>query len=114
MARTNENPFPGRVLLIVPAYNEAANLPAVVADAAEHAPWADVVVVDDCSADDTVADPISYLGSGAPCEEWATSIEVGGPVYLYSLWDIRVQGETPDGAKKRLQASATRCYAYDG
>lgn len=64
------------------------------------------------AADDSVANPISYLGAGGPCEEWGTSIEVGGAAYLYSLWDIRVQGETPDGAKKRLQASATRCYAY--
>lgn len=66
------------------------------------------------AADDSAANPISYLGSGSPCEEWETSIEVGGALYLYSLWDIRVQGETPDGAKKRVQASATRCYAYDG
>jgi hypothetical protein len=88
-------------------------LPAVattpVGDASQHPGGAPTF-----AADDSVANPISYLGSGEPCEEWATSIEVGGPVYLYSLWDIRVQGETPDGAKKRLQASATRCYAYDG
>jgi len=64
--------------------------------------------------DPGVANPVSYLGAAGPCEEWGMSIEVGGPMYLYSLWDIRVQGETADGASTRVQASATRCYAYDG
>lgn len=66
------------------------------------------------SADDTASQAVEYLGAGGPCEEWVMSIELGGPMYRYSLWDIRVQGETPDGAKARVQASATRCYAYDG
>jgi hypothetical protein len=94
MSRTTENPFLGRVLLIVPAYNEAANLPAVLADAAKHAPWADVVVVDDCSADDTV-DVASALGAAVlplPC-----NLGVGGAMqtgYLYAWrggYDVAVQ-----------------------
>ncbi|MCG8591579.1 MAG: PilX N-terminal domain-containing pilus assembly protein [Proteobacteria bacterium] len=62
--------------------------------------------------DDTVPDPIRYLGVGGPCEEWEMSIEAGGPQYLYSIWDVRMQGEQL-GAVRRIQASATRCYAYD-
>jgi hypothetical protein len=66
------------------------------------------------AADETATQPVSYLGAGGPCEEWLMSIELGGPRYLYSLWDLRVKGETSDGARSRVQASATRCYAYDG
>lgn len=64
--------------------------------------------------DDTATQAVDYLGAGGPCDEWAMSIELGGPMYRYSLWDVRIQGETPDGATARVQASATRCYAYDG
>ncbi len=60
------------------------------------------------------ATPISYLGSGGPCAEWEVSLEVGGPIWLYSLWDIRVEGGTTDGARATVQGSASRCYAYDG
>ena len=57
---------------------------------------------------------IDYLGVGNVCEEWDMSIEVGGPIYLYSVWDVRMQGTTPIGAEARVQASATRCHAYSG
>ncbi|HUU58057.1 MAG TPA: glycosyltransferase, partial [Phycisphaerae bacterium] len=42
-----------RVLIVIPAYNEAAKIPQVMADLREHAPSTDVVVVDDGSTDDT-------------------------------------------------------------
>jgi len=41
------------LLVVIPAYNEAANLAAVVADVRASLPGADVLVVDDGSADDT-------------------------------------------------------------
>jgi|SRR5579883_1624205 len=44
-----------RLLFIVPAYNEAASLPGVVADLRAHYPTADIVVVNDGSTDDTAA-----------------------------------------------------------
>lgn len=44
-----------RVLIIIPAYNEAATIADVVASLHVHAPDADVVVVDDGSADATAA-----------------------------------------------------------
>ena len=40
-------------IAIVPAYNEAASIGAVVAELGEHAPGFDVVVIDDGSTDDT-------------------------------------------------------------
>jgi hypothetical protein len=101
-----------------------SNLPAGAAALEDFTPALPATEVGDASqhpkgrpsfaGDPGVADPITYLGSGAPCEEMLTSMEVGGPLFLYSLWDIRVQGQTPEGAAKRVQASATRCYAYDG
>jgi glycosyltransferase involved in cell wall biosynthesis len=42
-----------RVLILIPVHNEAANLPAVIADVRAHAGDADVVVVDDGSTDET-------------------------------------------------------------
>ena len=44
-----------RVLVIIPAYNEARNLPAVVADIRQHLQDVDILVVDDGSTDDTPA-----------------------------------------------------------
>lgn len=44
-----------RWLVVVPAYNEAASIATVLDDLAEHVPQADVVVIDDGSADDTAA-----------------------------------------------------------
>lgn len=44
-----------RVLAVVPAYNEAATVAAVVARLHEEAPYADVLVIDDGSADATAA-----------------------------------------------------------
>lgn len=44
-----------RVLVLIPAYNEAVSLPAVVSDLRAHYPAADVVVIDDGSTDQTAA-----------------------------------------------------------
>jgi glycosyltransferase involved in cell wall biosynthesis len=44
-----------RALLIIPAYNEAASLAAVVADVRAYAPSLDILVVDDASTDSTPA-----------------------------------------------------------
>lgn len=45
----------GRVLVIVPTYNERDNLPLIVEAVHEHLPQADVLVVDDASPDGTGA-----------------------------------------------------------
>jgi glycosyltransferase involved in cell wall biosynthesis len=46
-------PMSGSCLVIIPAFNEAANLPGVVADVTEQLPEADILVVDDGSSDST-------------------------------------------------------------
>lgn len=50
-----------RILILIPAYNEAASLPAVVAEIRREASAADVLVVDDGS-DDGTADLLPSLG----------------------------------------------------
>ena len=44
-----------KLLIIVPAYNEAGNLDSVISDLRLHCPSADVLVVNDCSTDDSAA-----------------------------------------------------------
>jgi glycosyltransferase involved in cell wall biosynthesis len=46
-------PSPSRVLVVIPAYNEQASLAGVVAEVRAALPAAAVLVVDDCSTDDT-------------------------------------------------------------
>ncbi len=46
-------PSPSRVLVVIPAYNEQASLAGVVAEVGAALPAATVLVVDDCSTDDT-------------------------------------------------------------
>ncbi len=43
-----------RILTIVPAFNEEATLPSLVADLREKAPFADIIVINDCSTDRTL------------------------------------------------------------
>ena len=51
-----------RVLILIPAYNEADSLPAIAAEIRQHAPAADILVVDDGSDDET---PGVLCGLGA-------------------------------------------------
>ncbi|MBN1400121.1 MAG: glycosyltransferase family 2 protein [Anaerolineae bacterium] len=44
-----------RVVIIMPAHNEAENLPQVFAELRSHVPGVDVVVIDDYSSDDTAS-----------------------------------------------------------
>jgi glycosyltransferase involved in cell wall biosynthesis len=83
-----------RVAVIVPAYNEAPNLPRLAAALHAHAPGCDVCVVDDGSTDDT-ADVAAGLG-------WTVlrlpvNLGIGGAVQAGYLWarerghDVAVQ-----------------------
>lgn len=44
-----------RLLFVVPAYNEAANIAGVIKDISKHMPKADILVINDNSKDDTAA-----------------------------------------------------------
>lgn len=68
---------PTKVLVVVPAYNEAANVGSVVRQLREHAPTVDVLVVDDGSSDGTSA--VARL-AGAKVATLPYNLGVGGAV----------------------------------
>lgn len=72
-----------RVLVIVPAFNEAKSLPAVAEDLRRHAPEADVCVVDDGSKDGTagVARSLGFRVLRLPM-----NLGIGGAVQAGYLW----------------------------
>ena len=77
--------LPERVLIIMPAYNEAENLQRVLAELAEVLPQADVVVIDDASQDETavVAHRCGATVVSLPC-----NLGYGGAVqtgYRYAI-----------------------------
>jgi hypothetical protein len=64
--------------------------------------------------DSTAAnDDICMLAAAEPCAEIDSSIEVGQPIYLYTVWNVRTQGVAPGGATARIQATAERCHAFN-
>ena len=56
---------------------------------------------------------ICMLASAEPCGEIDGSVEQGQPVYLYTVWNVRVRGTAPAGATSRVQATAERCHAFN-
>ena len=58
-ADTTAVSHPPKLLVVVPAYNEAESIGGVLRDLAKHVPEADVVVVDDGSSDETAAIALS-------------------------------------------------------
>lgn len=83
-----------KVLIIVPAYNEAKQIKAVIEDIRVHAPYADIVVVNDGSGDDTLQ---QALLTGAAVLNLPYNLGIGGAVqtgYLHAMnggYDIAVQ-----------------------
>lgn len=84
----------GRILVIIPAYNEAENIVATVQDVWENAPFADVLVVNDGSADGTAG---ILAANGIPHVNLIRNLGIGGAVqtgYKYALqhgYDVAVQ-----------------------
>ena len=56
---------------------------------------------------------ICMLAAAEPCDEIDSSIEVGQPIFLYTVWNLRTQGVAPGGATARIQATAERCHAFN-
>jgi Tfp pilus assembly protein PilX len=56
---------------------------------------------------------ICMLSAAEPCSELGSSIEVGQPIYLYTIWNVRTQGVAPGGATSRIQATVRRCFAFN-
>jgi len=72
-----------RVLAIVPAYNEARNLPAVLEALRHSAPQCDVAVVDDGSTDATAE---VARGHGATVLSSPFNLGIGGAIQTGYLW----------------------------
>lgn len=72
-----------RVCIIVPAYNEAANLPKVAERLRGRVPPGDVCVVDDGSTDDTATVAASLGFTVARCP---VNLGIGGAVQTGYLW----------------------------
>ena len=83
-----------KLLIIVPAYNEAGNLDSVISDLRLHCPSADVLVVNDCSTDDSAAVLARF---GVAHLNLPVNLGIGGAVqsgYRYAQengYDVAVQ-----------------------
>ena len=58
-------------------------------------------------------DQICMLASAEPCAALDASIEVGQPIYLNTIWNVRAQGVAVGGATSRIHATADRCHAFN-
>jgi prepilin-type N-terminal cleavage/methylation domain-containing protein len=56
--------------------------------------------------------PIFWKGDGGVVA--GTSLQGGGPQFVNTLWQIRVEGQTPDGGRARLEAMATKMLVGGG
>jgi glycosyltransferase involved in cell wall biosynthesis len=108
----------GRLLFIVPAYNEQDNLPVVVDDLRRYFPGADIIVVNDGSSDDTanVARSLGVYLLDLPC-----NIGIGGSVQTGLLfaarrgYDVAVQfdGDGQHRADQVATLLASLAQGYD-
>jgi len=73
--RTQELTGPASTLIIMPAHNEAANLPHVLAEIKSYAPGYPVLVIDDASVDDT---PTVAAQLGASVVSLSCNLGYGG------------------------------------
>lgn len=62
--------------------------------------------------DPGVAQAVDYIGKGRDCADWIMSDEYGSAQWREALFDVRVQGQTPEGAAARIQAITTACYPF--
>jgi glycosyltransferase involved in cell wall biosynthesis len=114
----NQASIMGRLLFIVPAYNEQDNLSGVVDDLHHHYPDADVAVVNDGSTDDTasVARSLGVHLLDLPC-----NIGIGGSVQTGLLfaarhgYDVAVQfdGDGQHRADQVATLLASLAEGYD-
>ncbi len=76
---------PTRVLIIIPAHNEEASLPATLAEVREKAPGVSVLVVDDGSRDSTSQ---VAKAAGVPVVRHSVNLGVGGALQTGFRWAI--------------------------
>lgn len=74
------------VLLIIPAYNEAENLPPLLSELCQHYSQYDVVVIDDASTDQTAKVTQSYK---VPVLRLSANLGIGGAVQTGFKYAVR-------------------------
>ena len=88
----------GKVLVILPAYNEEKSLPFVVSTVKEKAPYADIAIVNDCSKDQTLKVAKSL---NVPVLNLPINLGVGGAMrtgFVYAVrnkydWAVQVDSD---------------------
>jgi len=75
-----------RVLVVIPAHDEQASLPATLAEVREKAPSVDVLVVDDGSRDDTTR---VARAAGVTAVRHPINLGVGGALQTGFRWAVR-------------------------
>lgn len=68
----------GKILIVIPAFNEQNNILRVIADIQENVPEADILVINDCSADNTSA--TARMASGIRVVDLPCNLGIGGAV----------------------------------
>lgn len=100
-----------KILVIIPCYNEEANIDRVVARLREAAPGADFVIVNDCSSDESAA---ICRRKGYPYLDLPVNLGIGGAVqtgYLYARdhgYDVTVQMDGDGQHDPRYLADVVR------
>jgi len=100
-----------RALVIVPAYNEAETIHRVMRDLRRHAPWADVVVINDGSKDAT---SFRARQAGAKVLDLPVNLGIGGAVqtgfrYAYEQgYDLAFQFDGDGQHRARRLAELAR------
>ncbi|MBP2001890.1 glycosyltransferase involved in cell wall biosynthesis [Paenibacillus shirakamiensis] len=106
-----------KTLIIIPAYNEEGSIVRVIQDINEHAPEADIVVVNDGSTDRTEA---LALAAGAHVLTMPFNVGIGGGMqtgYMYARnngYDVAIQMDA-DGqhAAEELPKLISRASEFD-
>ena len=100
-----------RALVVVPAYNEGEAIGRTVRDLRRHAPWADVLVVNDGSVDDTTE---VARAAGAKVVSLPVNLGIGGAVqtgYRYAYendYDMAFQFDGDGQHRARLLQELAR------
>lgn len=102
-----------KVLMIIPAYNEGMNLPAVVADIKESFSEADILVINDCSSDNTIdvlsqIEGINYVDLPINLG-YSYAVQTGLKYAVQERYEYLIQF---DGDGQHLASEAKKMYEY--
>ena len=102
-----------RVLMIIPAYNEAMNIEKVIDDIHNNFKEADILIINDCSQDNTLEviqkiDGIDYVNLPVNLG-YSFAVQTGFKYAVEQNYDYLIQF---DGDGQHLASEAKRMYDY--